>query len=124
MSLKLATRLIPIVLIHWYLDTKSLLFLFHAVQDFSHVEELCRRIYFPLEPLSASELTLFNGIFSVILGDFMNHTHDGLDEDEVRQFQSVCQENFQSGYETYEVVTAPTYQHTLTLSIAVCPSHD
>ncbi|KAH7148222.1 fungal-specific transcription factor domain-containing protein [Dactylonectria macrodidyma] len=100
-------------------DTKSLLFLFHAVQDQSQVEELCRRIYFPLEPLSASELILFNGMFSVILSDLMNHTHENLDEEEVRRFQSVCQENFESAYETYEVVTSPTYQHTLALSIAL-----
>ncbi|WAO85963.1 Fungal-trans domain-containing protein [Fusarium falciforme] len=99
-------------------ETRSLLFLFYAVQDLWQVEELCRRIYFPLEPLSASELTLFNGMFFVILGDLMNQTHDGLDDEEVKKFHSICHENFQSGYETYEVVTGPTYQHTLILSIA------
>ncbi|RTE73794.1 hypothetical protein BHE90_011770 [Fusarium euwallaceae] len=100
-------------------ETRSLLFLFYAVQDLWQVEELCRRIYFPLEPLSASELTLFNGMFLVILGDLMSQTHDGLDGDEVKKFHSICHDNFQSGYETYEVVIGPTYQHTLILSIAL-----
>lgn len=95
--------------------------MFYAVQDLWQVEELCRRIYFPLEPLSPSELTLFNGMFFVILGDLLSQTHDGLDYEEVKKFHSICHENFQAGYETYEVVTVPTYQHTLILSIAVCP---
>ncbi|RSL41279.1 hypothetical protein CEP54_015874 [Fusarium duplospermum] len=48
----------------------------------------------------------------------MTQTH-GLDGEEVKKFHSICHENFQSGYETYEVVTGPTYQHTLILSIAL-----
>ncbi|KAH8721715.1 fungal-specific transcription factor domain-containing protein [Ilyonectria robusta] len=100
-------------------DTQSLLFLFHAVHDRSQVEELCRRVHFPLEPLSAGELTLFNGIFLVILGDLKIQKHSSLSEEDVNRFYDICQENFQAGIETYETAMIPSYHHTLALSIAL-----
>jgi len=100
-------------------ESQCLLFLFHAVESLAQAEELCRRVYFPIQPPSIGALTLFNGMFKVILSDLISHPHDEVADEDVKHFHDLCRANFQAGIETYELVTTPSYEHTLALSIAV-----
>ena len=100
-----------------------MLFLFNPVEDLEQVEELCKRVYFPVEPLSMGEVTLFNGMLFVILSDVISSGEFGsFDEEqlgEMKAYQESCQSNFMAGLETYEVGGIPSYEHALALCIGV-----
>lgn len=99
--------------------TQSILFLLFGVNDKAQVEDLCRRIYFPIEPLSAADMTLFHGMLAILMVEQECIGDDELQEPDKIQLRSVCEANFQAGVERFEIMAIPTYEHALILSLAV-----
>ncbi|KAL3296085.1 C6 transcription factor [Colletotrichum asianum] len=97
---------------------QSILFLFYAVENRVQVEDLCRRVYFSVDPVTIGEVTLLNGFLSVLLRDIDFEKHPEFDPQETSRVYNMCHANFKSGIETYEVMAVPTFEHTLILSIA------
>ncbi|KAF6817442.1 hypothetical protein CSOJ01_02364 [Colletotrichum sojae] len=97
---------------------QSILFLFYAVENRVQVEELCRRVYFSVDPVSVGEVTLLNGYLSVLLRDIDFDVHPDITPAEASRLYNICHANFKSGIETYQVMAVPTFEHTLILSIA------
>ncbi|KAF4829373.1 hypothetical protein CGCTS75_v006740 [Colletotrichum tropicale] len=97
---------------------QSILFLFYAVENRVQVEDLCRRVYFSVDPVTIGEVTLLNGFLSVLLRDIDYEKHPEFDPQETSRVYNMCHANFKSGIETYEVMAVPTFEHTLILSIA------
>lgn len=97
----------------------SILFLFYAVENRIQVEELCRRVYFSVEPVTIGEVTLLNGFLSVLLRDIDFESNPEFSPEEANRLYTMCNSNFKAGVETYEVMAVPTFEHTLILSIAV-----
>ncbi|KAK0377622.1 hypothetical protein CLIM01_05022 [Colletotrichum limetticola] len=96
----------------------SILFLFYAVENRIQVEELCRRVYFSVEPVTIGEVTLLNGFLSVLLRDIDFESNPEFSPEEANRLYTMCNSNFKAGVETYEVMAVPTFEHTLILSIA------
>ncbi|KAI3544561.1 hypothetical protein CABS03_07900 [Colletotrichum abscissum] len=96
----------------------SILFLFYAVENRIQVEELCRRVYFSVEPVTIGEVTLLNGFLSVLLRDIDFELNPEFSPEEANRLYTMCNSNFKAGVETYEVMAVPTFEHTLILSIA------
>lgn len=103
-------------------ETQSLLFLFHPVHDLAQLETLCQRIYFPVNPLSTGELTLFHGMLYFSMWELQCTPGSGLSPDEVQRYRDICWTNFQAGLDTHELAAIPTYENTLALTMAVCLS--
>lgn len=95
------------------------MFLFYAVENRIQVEELCRRVYFSVEPVTIGEVTLLNGFLSVLLRDIDFESNPEFSPEEANRLYTMCNSNFKAGVETYEVMAVPTFEHTLILSIAV-----
>ncbi|TDZ67625.1 putative transcriptional regulatory protein [Colletotrichum trifolii] len=96
----------------------SVLFLFYAVENRAQVEDLCRRVYFSVEPVTIGEITLLNGFLSVLLRDINFDAHPDFSPEEVSRLYNLSHASFKAGVETYEVMAAPTFEHTLILSMA------
>ncbi|TEA17699.1 Thioredoxin domain-containing protein [Colletotrichum sidae] len=96
----------------------SVLFLFYAVENRAQVEDLCRRVYFSVEPVTIGEITLLNGFLSVLLRDINFDAHPEFSPEEVSRLYNLSYASFKAGVETYEVMAAPTFEHTLILSMA------
>ncbi|GJN85500.1 hypothetical protein PLIIFM63780_009067 [Purpureocillium lilacinum] len=103
-------------------ETQSLLFLFHPVHDLAQLETLCQRIYFPVNPLSTGELTLFHGMLYFSMWELQCAPGSGLSPDEVQRYRDICWTNFQAGLDTHELAAIPTYENTLALTMAALDS--
>ncbi|KAH8679357.1 hypothetical protein BGZ61DRAFT_457083 [Ilyonectria robusta] len=100
-------------------EKESVFFLFYGFHDRAQVETLCQRVYFPIESLSASEATLFNGILCSILREGSFFQSSGLREEELSNMRVLCEANFQAGLETFEVLAIPTHENAMILSLAM-----
>ncbi|UNI18451.1 hypothetical protein JDV02_004718 [Purpureocillium takamizusanense] len=103
-------------------ETQSLLFLFHPVHDLAQLETLCQRIYFPVNPLSTGELTLFHGMLYFSMWELHCTPNSGLSPDEVERYRDICWANFQAGIDTHELAAIPTYENALALTMAALDS--
>ncbi|KAL0936360.1 C6 transcription factor [Colletotrichum truncatum] len=97
---------------------QSVLFLYYAIENRLQVEELCRKVYFSVDPVTTGQVTLLNGCLSVLLRDIDFEKHPELNPEETSRFYNLCYTNFKTGIETYEVMAIPTLEHTLILAIA------
>ncbi|KAK1517642.1 uncharacterized protein CCOS01_11899 [Colletotrichum costaricense] len=84
----------------------SILFLFYAVENRIQVEELCRRVYFSVEPVTIGEVTLLNGFLSVLLRDIDFESNPEFSPEEANRLYTMCNSNFKAGVETYECLKA------------------
>ncbi|KAF5004106.1 hypothetical protein FDECE_9379 [Fusarium decemcellulare] len=98
--------------------TQAMLFTFHGISDFAQVEEFCKRIYFPVEPASTADIILLNGMLSIILRQLSQSSYADLPQD-TRHYQTICERNFQSSAESYEVMTIPSTQNAMILGLAM-----
>ncbi|KAJ6438140.1 retrovirus polyprotein [Purpureocillium lavendulum] len=103
-------------------ESQSLLFLFHPVHDLAQLEILCQRIYFPVNPLSTGELTVFHGMLYFSMWELQCTPSSGLSADEVQRYRDICWTNFQAGLDTHELAAIPTYENALALTMAALDS--
>ncbi|KAK6213861.1 c6 transcription factor [Colletotrichum tabaci] len=96
----------------------SVLFLFYAVENRKQVEDLCRRVYFSVEPVTVGEITLLHGYLSVLFKDIDFEARPEFNREETDRYYKLCDANFKAGVETYEVMAVPSFEHTLILFIA------
>ena len=99
------------------------LIIFHPVPDYKILEDLCRKVYFPVEPVSLGEITLLNALLHPVLSELKRFAHPGISIEEAEKWEGVCGQNLKRGVESYEVNVIPTYEHALLLSIAVCHTY-
>ncbi|KEY63948.1 hypothetical protein S7711_10313, partial [Stachybotrys chartarum IBT 7711] len=83
---------------------QALLFTFYGMRDYRQVEDLCKRVLFPIEPPSAAEVTLLNGMLSIILRELSLAPYCRLEAEELAYHRGNCERNFQGGVETYDVM--------------------
>ncbi|RSM01239.1 hypothetical protein CEP52_008674 [Fusarium oligoseptatum] len=98
---------------------QPILYYFHGVYDRLQIEKLCRRIYFPLDSVSAAEVTLLNGMLSVVLRELDNIDDSEITSEEITRYQSICESQFQTGLEVYEVMAMPTRENVMILVIGM-----
>ncbi|RSM06549.1 hypothetical protein CEP52_005713 [Fusarium oligoseptatum] len=82
------------------------------------VEDLCRRVYFPVQAVTIGELTLLSAMLAVILCVFQSFPRPEFSDQEITKYYAACKENRLTGIETYEVNMIPSFEHCLVLYIA------
>ncbi|KAJ3533790.1 hypothetical protein NM208_g7824 [Fusarium decemcellulare] len=98
--------------------TQAMLFTFYGISDFAQVEEFCKRIYFPVEPASTADIILLNGTLSIILRQLIQSSYADLPQD-TSHYQTICERNFQSSAESYEIMAIPSAQNAMILALAM-----
>lgn len=92
---------------------------FSGLYGWKVFEELCRRIYFPIEPISRDQLMLFYGAMSLIARSVDLHPEHQLSEQEVDSTRRLCEKKFFQGVQTYEVMALPSRSRVFALYLAV-----
>lgn len=87
--------------------------------DLELVKSLCQRLYFPIDALSVSEMTLFNGMLFFALWELQVRNDHDLDPQTIASYKAISEANFRTGLEVAEIAAVATYENTLTLSFAV-----
>ncbi|KAM0431868.1 hypothetical protein ACHAPT_005121 [Fusarium lateritium] len=83
------------------------------------IEKLSQKVYFSKEPVSLGHVTGVNGIFYVLLREFiMMKTPIGEGYDLKALFDQ-CDRNFNLGIETYDVLAVPSFENVLSLTLGV-----
>ncbi|KAJ3545847.1 hypothetical protein NM208_g2307 [Fusarium decemcellulare] len=115
--------LLPADFVLWVLrtvnDTTPYLFTFYSLYDRTQVEEICTKVYFPVQPATSTEITLCHGILCTLLCEPHTAAHPELASDQMSKFRQICQGIFQAGLESHEVMAIPTFENALILSLAM-----
>ncbi|RSL52221.1 hypothetical protein CEP54_011019 [Fusarium duplospermum] len=80
--------------------------LLRAAQE--QVEDLCRRVYFPVQAVTVGELTLLSSMLAVILCVFQSFPRPEFSDQEIAKYEAACKESRLTGIETYESLAAQT----------------
>ncbi|UKZ74688.1 hypothetical protein TrVFT333_002358 [Trichoderma virens FT-333] len=97
----------PIFMRSWVLD------------DVSLVQKLCQDLYFPTEPLSVGHLTSAYGILHAICKEFWLTKHPLCKSFDLGVQVATCEQNFDAGLQTYEIVSQPSFLTILALTLGI-----
>lgn len=86
--------------------------------DMKQLEDLCRRVYFPVQAVTVGDLTLLNAMLAVILCSLECFPRPEVSQEEVAKYLAVCNQNQLTGIETYDVNMVSTFEHCLVLCMA------
>lgn len=98
---------------------ESAVFSFYGLYAWKIFEDLCRRIYFPIEPVSKDQLILFYGTVSSIARSVDLPKEHSFNEQELDLTRRLCEEKFLQGVQTYEVMALPSRERIFALYLAV-----
>lgn len=96
-----------------------MMFTFYCIRDYDQVEEIAKRVYFPVDPPSSADVTILCGMLSIIFRELIRAPTSSFRLDDVAQVKDICERNFYAGAETYDVMAVPSHQHLMILCLAV-----
>lgn len=91
----------------------------YVISDISLIENICRRVYFPTDPVSTGLVTSMYGLLyfllreSLMLGEQLGNDYD------LKKYVARCKHNFNVGIETYDVLAVPSFDNILSLTLGV-----
>ncbi|KAH7141811.1 hypothetical protein EDB81DRAFT_899110, partial [Dactylonectria macrodidyma] len=95
-----------------------LLVLYFPIVDCKQFEDLCRQVYFPVQPISVGEVSLLGAMLFMVLTIQKCLPQPGFSEEEIERFQLACKDIFVAGVVAYETNMTPAFNHCLLLSMA------
>lgn len=95
------------------------LFSFYGLYAWNIFEDLCRKIYFPIEPIPKDYVVLFYGAFSSIARSVELPPEHQLNKQDLELTRRFCEEKFFQGVQTYEVMALPSRERVFALYLAV-----
>lgn len=95
------------------------MFSFYGLYAWNVFEDLCRRIYFPIEPISKDHLVLFYGAISSIARSVEPPQEHQLKKEELDLARHFCEDKFFQGVQNYEVMALPSRERVFALYLAV-----
>ncbi|KAM3514410.1 hypothetical protein MY11210_001964 [Beauveria gryllotalpidicola] len=104
-------------------ETKPLLLIVHPIPNLDVLKNLCQHIYFPLDPVTAGELTLFNALLYFAIWEVQSRGDSDIDPDELAKYRRITDANFNGGVEDAEIIAIANYENTLTLCLAAYYAH-
>ncbi|KAF2136053.1 uncharacterized protein K452DRAFT_148698 [Aplosporella prunicola CBS 121167] len=88
------------------------------------LEKLCRKIYFPSEPLPSGSVALLQALVFYIVSDLIS-AHDPLTEQfDCAAYAELCERNFSSALSTYETLAIPTLENVQVLMFGACRAQE
>lgn len=91
----------------------------HAITDVPLVEHLCQSVYFPTEPVSTGHVTSVNGILYLLFREYDIIQQPLGKEWDTKQLLTQAGRNFDLGVESFDLLTVPSFENVLALTIAV-----
>ncbi|KAJ6787997.1 hypothetical protein PWT90_01109 [Aphanocladium album] len=104
-------------------DSKPLLLIVHPLPNLDQLKNLCQRVYFPLDPMTAGELTLFNALLFFAIWEVQCRGGSDIDPDELNKYRGITDANFNRGVEETEIIAIANYENALTLCLAAYYAH-
>lgn len=111
-------RSLPRLLTNTFVE-ESGVFSFYGLYAWNVFEDLCRRIYFPIEPITKDQLVLFYGAVSAIARSIDVPPEHQLNKQELEVTRRFCEEKFFQGVQTYEVMALPSRERVFAIYLAV-----
>lgn len=96
-------------------DIPAMFILVYIVRPVSYFEDLCRKVYFPTEPVSLGSLTLLNGIMFFILMEYKTMEHPVISQLDLDAYMELCEANLHKGLETYDLLVEPSLDNVRAL---------
>ncbi|EWY79799.1 hypothetical protein FOYG_17088 [Fusarium oxysporum NRRL 32931] len=100
-------------------NTKPVLFTLYGLDDCAQIQEICAKVYFPIQPTTAVDLALCHGILYTLLHDQDILAHHELKPDEATSYRQMSKDIFQAGVESYDIMAIPAFKHALVLTLAM-----
>lgn len=104
---------------NWDTANKPLLLIVHPIPDLDVLKNMCQHIYFPLDPMTAGELTLFNALLYFAIWEVQSRGDSDIGPDELAKYRRITDANFNCGVEDAGIITIARYENALTLCLAV-----
>ncbi|KAI1742080.1 hypothetical protein F4680DRAFT_412808 [Xylaria scruposa] len=91
----------------------------YAISDITIVEDICRRVCFPMDPVSIGLVTSMHGLLYCLLREFITLEDPLGKEYDLKTHAALCDRNFNIGIETYNVMAVPSFENVLALTMGV-----
>ncbi|KAH8585442.1 fungal-specific transcription factor domain-containing protein [Bisporella sp. PMI_857] len=98
-ALKKATVKVPPVILH------------NGFRDHLMLENLCKKVYFPVSPPSKGEVILVNGLLFYLLDAYSKEGDPALSSSDCAMYAKLCEKNFCNGIQDYEFLVTPTLEN-------------
>ncbi|OAR01878.1 hypothetical protein LLEC1_05826, partial [Akanthomyces lecanii] len=102
---------------------KPLLLIVHPIPDLELLKNLCQHVYFPLDPMTVGELTLFNALLYFAIWEVQSRGDSDVDLDELVKYRRITDANFNCGVEDAGIITIASYENALSLCLAAYYAH-
>ncbi|OJJ50225.1 hypothetical protein ASPZODRAFT_58444 [Penicilliopsis zonata CBS 506.65] len=96
----------------------------HSWGNHIQIETLCQKIYFPSESLAPGSTTLLHGLLYYIIRDYAHEDTHQLPNPDFINYIKLCERNFSSGLNSYEMMVNPTLEKVQALLIGVIKSQE
>ncbi|EGX90690.1 C6 transcription factor [Cordyceps militaris CM01] len=102
---------------------KPLLLIVHPIPDLDLLKNLCQNVYFPLDPMTVGQLTLFNALLYFAIWEVQSRGDSEIDAEDLAKYRQVTDANFNQGVEEAEIIAIANYENALTLCLAAYYAH-
>ncbi|KAL6889973.1 hypothetical protein GGI43DRAFT_416137 [Trichoderma evansii] len=115
---------VVIAMLQYIKKTPSIFLSSYAINDLLLVEDLCRRVYFPTDAISIGHVTAMHGILyfllteHVLLSTKLSITYN------FKSLLSRCEQNLNSGLETYDVFAIPSFENIFSLVMGMIKAQE
>ena len=101
------------------LEKKPLFLCSYPVNDLSLVERLCQKVYFPTRAVSAGDVAAMHGILYFLMKEYLTSKDDFCNEVDLKAHLNSCKQSFEAGIEGYDVLTVPSMENIIALTMGV-----
>lgn len=91
----------------------------HAIIDVPLIEHLCQKVYFPTEPASIGQIASVQGLLHLILREYEITQQPLGKEWNTKQLRIQAGRNFDLAIESFHLLTVPSFENVLALTLAV-----
>lgn len=86
--------------------------------DPNKFQEMCQRVYFPVEEYSPAVFTIVNAGLSRLIAEY--GTAASLDDaSEYKKYSSLCRSNFEGGLQNFQLLATPSLENCQALVFGV-----
>ncbi|KAI0424528.1 hypothetical protein F5Y09DRAFT_324127 [Xylaria sp. FL1042] len=102
------------------IKARSAIFLHgYLISDASLIENICRRVCFPIDGLSTGLVASMHGILYFLLREYLILGESLGKEYDMESLAAQCERSFNAGIETYDILAVPSFENILSLAIGV-----
>ncbi|KAJ2984678.1 hypothetical protein NUW58_g5933 [Xylaria curta] len=102
------------------IKARSAIFLHgYVISDITLIENICRRVCFPTDPVSTGLATSMYGLLYFLLREILMLGEQLESDYDLTTYVARCKENFNIGIETYNILAVPSFENILSLTLGI-----